>query len=558
MKVRRGQGNAGRGSSLAGGLACAALTLGGLAVVAMAPGQGAGRWAGVAMLALAVPGWARLIWQGLIAAPLHALEQALERLARDELDQPCAPLPGRRFAPMGLALERVRARLAERRTLLAENRYNAYLAQHDGLTGLPNRLQFAVQIDAEIAAAQARGGRVASVMIDIDRFKHINDRFGHEAGDAVLRGAASSVQAVLRSGEGLARFGGDEFAAFKRLDGGADELEAFLSRIEAALCAPIDSHGATIRPQVSIGYSLWPEDTTRREQLINNADLAMYRAKAGRARKRLRYDPEMDERARRRGALVDELAGAGARGELSVFYQPQHHVDGTLLGYEALLRWTHPQLGAIGPAEFVPLAEETGLIHDLGNWVLNEACHAAMQLPPLLSMAVNVSAVQLADPALPRRVRAALATSGLAPARLELEITETALAANRDRALAVLAQLRALGVRIAIDDFGVGYSSLDTVSVYPVDKIKIDRCFIHDFVTHRASRSLVAAIISIGQSLGVPVLAEGVESESQLALARELGCNAVQGFLFGQPQPLALILALGQAGALGARRRGTG
>ncbi len=554
----RGQGAAERGGGLASWLACAGLTLGAAAAMLLVPGQGAGRWAGAAMLGLALLGWARLAWQGLVARPLRALEQALERLARDELDQPCAPLPGLRFAGTARALEQVRARLAQRRTLLAENRYNAYLAQHDGLTGLPNRLQFAVQIDAAIAAAQSRDEQVVAVMIDIDRFKHINDRFGHEAGDAVLRGAASSVQAVLRSGEGLARFGGDEFAAFRQLDGSAEELEAFLDRIETALCAPVESHGATIRPQVSIGYSLWPEDTTRREQLINNADLAMYRAKAGRARKRLRYDPEMDERARRRGALVDELAGAGTRGELSVFYQPQHHIDGTLLGYEALLRWTHPQLGAIGPAEFVPLAEESGLIHDLGEWVLNQACAAAIQLPALLSMSVNLSAVQLADPALPRRVRQALAASGLAPARLELELTETALTANRDRAAAVLGQLRALGVRIAIDDFGVGYSSLDTVSVYPVDKIKIDRCFIHDFVTHLPSRSLVAAIVSIGQSLGVPVLAEGVESESQLALARELGCNAVQGFLFGQPQPLALILALGQAGALGVRRRGAG
>lgn len=514
-------------------------------------GLGIGLGLGLALV-LGALAWWRLV------LPLRVLEQAMARLARDELDARVPALGGGRLGRVGAALEQVRDRLAQRRTLLAENRYNAYLAQHDGLTGLPNRLQFAVRIDAAIAAAQAGGGKVAAVMIDIDRFKHINDRFGHEAGDAVLRGAATAAQAVLREGEALARFGGDEFAAFKHLRGGADELEEFLDRIERALCAPLDSHGATIRPQVSIGLSLWPDDAQRREQLINNADLAMYRAKAGRARKRLRYDPDMDERARRRGALVDELAGACARGELTVFYQGQYHVDGTLLGYEALLRWTHPQLGAVSPAEFIPLAEEAGLIHELGDWVLREACAAAMQLPWLLSIAVNVSAVQLADPGLPHRVAQALRQTGLAPARLELEITETALAVNRERALAVLDRLRTLGVRVAIDDFGVGYSSLDTVSVYPVDKIKIDRCFIADFVQRPASRTLVSAIVSIGESLGVPVLAEGVETKAQLHLAQELGCRAVQGFLFGQPQPLALILALGQAGTLGARRRGGG
>lgn len=512
----------------------------------------------VAVLGIAAGLVAAAAWRGL-AVRLQRLEQAMARLARDELDGLIPELGGGRLGRIGRALEQVRDRLAQRRTLLAENRYNAYLAQHDGLTGLPNRLQFAVRIDAAIGAAQASGGKVAAVMIDIDRFKHINDRFGHEAGDAVLRAAAAAVQAVLRDGEALSRFGGDEFAAFKLLPS-ADEagLEEFLSRIEHALCAPVESHGATIRPRVSIGLSLWPDDTLRREQLINNADLAMYRAKAGRTRKRLRYDPEMDERARRRGAMVDELAGAGTRGELAVFYQGQHHIDGTLLGYEALLRWTHPELGAVGPAEFIPLAEESGLIHELGEWVLHEACAAAMQLPPLLSIAVNVSAVQLTDPTLPDRVAQALRRSGLAPARLELEITETALAANRDRARAVLGQIRALGVRIAIDDFGVGYSSLDTVSVYPVDKIKIDRCFIADFVQHPASRTLVSAIVSIGDSLGVPVLAEGVETEAQRRLAQDLGCCAVQGFLFAQPQPLGLILALGQAGTLGARRRGAG
>lgn len=532
-------------------VAAACSALGGIAALAL------GRpFVGAALLAMA------LVMRR--AAALALLEQALNRLARDELDQPVGALGGGVvLGRIGSLLERVRVQLAERRTLLAENRYNAFLAQHDGLTGLPNRRQFAVQIDSAIAMAQAQDRKVAAVMIDIDRFKHINDRFGHEAGDMVLRSAAGTLQAVLLPGEGAARFGGDEFAAFKLLQGGTgdpapDELGMFLRRIESALCRPVESHGATIQPRVSIGVSLWPDDTTRREQLINNADLAMYRAKAGRGRKWLRYDPEMDERARRRGTLVDELAGAAARGELSLFYQPQHHVDGTLLGYEALLRWSHPELGAIGPAEFVPLAEDSGLIHELGDWVLHTACAAATQLPPLLGIAVNVSAVQLADPALPERVRGALARSGLAPARLELEITETALAANRERALAVLAQLRTLGVRIAIDDFGVGYSSLDTISLYPVDKIKIDRAFITDLTSHAPSRTLVAAIVSIGQSLGVPVLAEGVEREEQAELVRELGCNAAQGFLYGQPQPLALILALGEAGALGSRRRGAG
>ena len=471
-----------------------------------------------------------------VLQPLQRIAAATGQLADDELsiDIPYTGKPDE-IGQIADALESFRAKLAEREALSAENRLNAFLASHDGLTGLPNRRLFAQKVDEAIAEATATGKRVAGLIIDVDRFKHINDRFGHEAGDAVLRAVASSALQVLRDGEGIARFGGDEFAAYKLFSNEA-ELGEFLIRLEKAISAPVRYHATLIEPVASIGVSVCPDDTTRREQLINNADIAMYRAKADPALRRSRYDPEMDELSRRRDALRDELRGALERGELSLRFQRQNSAqDGTLCGYEALMRWNHPQLGEISPAEFIPLAEETSEIIGLGDWVLGEACALAARIDPGLSIAVNVSAIQITDPGLPQRIHEMLAHAGVSPTRLEIEITETALASNRERALHVLRQIRALGVRIAVDDFGVGYSALETLGLYPISKIKIDRSFIWEFESQVAARSLVSAVVSIGRSLGVHVLAEGIETPSQAALARELGCSEMQGFLYGKP-----------------------
>ncbi len=468
--------------------------------------------------------------------PLANLTAATQKLADEQLDAEVdySDRPDE-IGKIARALDSFRLKLIEKRSISAENNYNAYLAQHDGLTGLPNRLQFNARLDDAILAAQGSNRRVAGVIIDIDRFKYINDRHGHEAGDAVLRATASNILHTIREGEFIARMGGDEFGAWK-IFANDQELEEFLDRIETALAASVTIHAVTLKPIASIGVSIWPDHTRRREQLINNADLAMYRAKADIRNKRFMFDVDMDENARRRSELVEDLAVARRYGQLSVQYQRQNNAEsGEVTGYEALCRWTHPKHGAISPCEFIPLAEESGLICDIGEWVLREACATGARQSAPIIMAVNVSAIQIGDVEFPRLVHQILIDTGLAPSRLEIELTETALVQNRDRALHVLRQIKALGVQVAIDDFGVGYSSLETISLFPVDKIKIDRSFIQDIESHAKAQSLIRAILLMGDSLGIPVLAEGVETQSQLDFVRAAGCSQVQGYLFGLP-----------------------
>ncbi len=414
----------------------------------------------------------------------------------------------------------------------------AHMALHDGLTGLPNRISYIERLDEELARATRTDARVAVIGIDLDRFKEINDLHGHATGDAVLTAIAERMSKTLASGEFVARFGGDEFAALKLYTDEA-ALSDFVCRLEDAVSTPLQSQGITVFPGGSIGVAVFPMDGQTREQIVNNADLAMYRAKDMVGRQTCYYEQGMDEAARKRRIIANDLREAIDRGELSLAYQVQKDVSTErVVGYEALLRWQHPSDGWISPVDFIPIAEESGEIVRIGEWVLRTACAEAAQWPEPWRIAVNLSPVQLMHVDLTEVVKSALVESGLPAGRLELEITETAFVADKVRALHILRQIKALGVSIAIDDFGTGYSSLDTLNSFPFDKIKIDKSFLLDSDTNHQARAIIRAVLALGQSLEVPVLAEGLESEDQLRLLRSEGCQEAQGYLWGRPMRL--------------------
>ena len=415
----------------------------------------------------------------------------------------------------------------------------AHMARHDGLTGLPNRVHFNEYLDNELIWAHRHGEQVAVIAIDLDRFKEINDQHGHATGDLVLKAIAERMAILLKDGEFVARFGNDEFAAIKRYQTGSD-LDDFIARVRGALSDPLLIAGAEINVNGSIGASLYPHDGSMREALLNNADLALYRAKATQTtiggEKLCFFNAGMDEVARERRALSKDLERALKHDEFRLFYQIQQSVQtGEITGYEALIRWKHPVRGFVSPADFIAVAEESGAIIDIGAWVLKTACIEAASWNNTHKIAVNLSPVQLNDVRLIELVQRALIESGLAPSRLELEITESTIIDDKTRALELLRQIKALGVTIAIDDFGTGYASLDTLNSFPFDKIKIDRSFLMEADKSLQARAIVRAILALGRSLEIPVLAEGVETESQMQLLREEGCHEAQGYLLGRP-----------------------
>lgn len=412
-----------------------------------------------------------------------------------------------------------------------------HMALNDALTGLPNRVHFSNYLDQEVERAERHGWTLAVVGIDLNHFKEINDVRGHEAGDEVLKTVGRRLAAMLRPGEFTARVGGDEFAAVKRYDSD-DGLHEFLARIEEALSEPVRCRDFESVTGGSIGVSLYPQDGRHAATLVSNVDLAMYRAKADSKGAICFYQKQMDETARDRKALRAELQKAIARDELELHYQVQNYViTGQVSGYEALLRWRHHDRGFVSPVHFIPIAEESGLIAEIGEWVLRTACREAVNWPEPYKIAVNVSAVQLARGNLAMLVLEILAETGLSPTRLELEITESAIVADRDKALEVLGQISALGVSLAIDDFGTGYSSLGTLRSFPFDKIKLDRAFTLGIETDAQSKAILRAVVAMGKSLGIPVLAEGVETSEQLSILRDEGCDQAQGFLLGRPGP---------------------
>lgn len=413
----------------------------------------------------------------------------------------------------------------------------AFMARHDALTRLPNRSLFAERIEQAVAEA-GQGMGFAVLCIDLDNFKQINDTLGHPVGDALLCAVADRLSACVREVDTVARLGGDEFAVIQTEVRNAEEAERLAQRIVEDVGAPYELNGHCIIVGCSVGISLAPADGATREKLLKNADMALYRSKMdGRGRWRF-FEPAMDAILQSRRALEIDLREAMEKDEFALFYQPIYDLRmDRISGFEALLRWQHPKRGLVPPDQFIPLAEEIGLIAPLGEWVLNRACEQAANWPDELKVAVNVSASQFRDPRFADVIANAIDASALAPHRLELEITESVLLGNSTETIAMLHELKARGLRIALDDFGTGYSSLSYLRSFPFDKIKIDQSFVRDATATKGSKLIVRAITSLGKSLGMTTTAEGVETVEQLHQMKAEGCNEAQGFLFSRPVP---------------------
>jgi diguanylate cyclase (GGDEF)-like protein len=409
-----------------------------------------------------------------------------------------------------------------------------YLAHHDALTSLPNRNHFNGRIDHEIAALP-KSESLAVLCLDLDRFKEINDLFGHAAGDTVLQSVASHVTAVLGERQMMARLGGDEFAVLMPGVMNPDAAGRLAERILETLRTANDTP-ETVSISTSIGIALYPNDAADRQALLSHADTALYRAKTeGRNTYRF-FEARMGAEVRERRMLEHDLRLAITRNELRLEYQPQEEIPSrAITGFEALLRWKHPERGNISPAVFIPVAEETGAILEIGDWVLRTACREAASWTRPLSVAVNVSAVQLYNTNFVKELHQILLETGLPARRLEIEITETALVRDFDRALSTLRQIKALGIRIAMDDFGTGYSSLSNLRAFPFNKIKIDGSFIKSVNSNEQAATIVRAVLGLGRGLGLPVLAEGVETNAELRFLQDELCDQVQGYLLGRP-----------------------
>ncbi len=421
-----------------------------------------------------------------------------------------------------------------------------HLAHHDALTGLPNRTLFRERLTEGLAALPTSGGSLALLCLDLDHFKSVNDTLGHPVGDEMLSVVARRLEQAVGDAGTIARLGGDEFAILlSGLDGTPGGAECMARRIGKTLSEPLVVEGHVINTGMSMGIAIALRDAWSGDQLMKCADLALYRAKAeGRATYRF-YEADMSRSMEARRQLELDLREALAAEEFHLVFQPQ--VDSTglkLAGFEALVRWTHALRGPVPPNDFIPIAEETGLIVPLGRWVLEAACRQAVTWATSVPVAINLSPVQFKDRQLVDTVRQVLAETGLAPGRLELEITEAVLLQNDDVTMTMLHDLRALGVRIAMDDFGVGYSSLSYLRRFRFDKIKIDRSFIADLDRGTDNAAIVRAMAQLGSSLGIDTTAEGVETDEQLAIVRACGCTHIQGYLVSPPRGAMDVAAL--------------
>ncbi|MBO4225152.1 bifunctional diguanylate cyclase/phosphodiesterase [Bradyrhizobium neotropicale] len=420
----------------------------------------------------------------------------------------------------------------------------AYMAHHDGLTNLANRDFFQDRLREALQRSKPGSKRVAVLCVDLDLFKNVNDSFGHAMGDRLLKQVAERLTADITGDNLAARLGGDEFAIVLS-DVTPNEASDFAERLIGTLSVCYDIDGIEVVVGASVGIALSPGDGTSSEELMRNADMALYRAKSDGGGVHRFFEHEMDRQAQKRRDLERDLRHAFANGEFELHYQPLVDIAADKIsGFESLLRWRHPEKGMISPAEFVPVAEDIGLIVQLGEWVLREACSEAMKWPEEIKVAVNLSPVQFRSRNLVQAVISALAHSGLSPRRLELEITESVFLAETEANLAILHQLRELGVSISMDDFGTGYSSLSYLRSFPFDKIKIDRSFVKDLARRTDCVAIVRAISGLGRSLNITTTAEGVETVDQLDWLRAEGCNEVQGFLFSAARPADEIATL--------------
>jgi diguanylate cyclase (GGDEF)-like protein len=485
----------------------------------------------------------RIVW------PVLILTEAIGRIARLELDI-AIPAGKRRdeIGRMAIALDALRS------GAIAGEQNKArisHLARHDALTGLPNRLAFQDSLQQAVTMA-GRGQISAALCLDLDRFKAVNDTFGHPTGDLLLRGVADRLMACVRDVDVVCRIGGDEFVVLLVGVDGGEHAAVVAQRIVHALGEPFNLEGQSVSIGSSIGIAIMPQDTTSGVVLLKHADTALYRAKSEEKGSWRFFKPEMDVQLQERQALEHDLREAVRDEAFEVAYQPQYTIaTGRLCGFEALLRWRHPVRGAIGPVLFIPVAEETGLIVPLGAWMLRHACAEAMHWPDHVKLAVNLSGVQFSDASLVRTVQRTLEETGFPARRLELEITETMLLKNSESNLAILRELHGLGIRIAMDDFGTGYSSLNYLRSFPFDKIKIDQSFVRDLPEQAESRAIIRAVVALGNSLGMTTTAEGVETAEQLMFLRTEGCDDAQGYLFSKPiwAAQARLLADGRASA---------
>ena len=420
----------------------------------------------------------------------------------------------------------------------------SYMAHHDALTGLPNRSVFYEKLE-RLLARGPQSGSFAVFSLDLDQFKSVNDTLGHPIGDKLLQAAAKRMSGCTRNSDIVARLGGDEFAivqaSFKR----PADATMLATRLIEAVSASYDLDGHQVVVGASVGIAIAPADGTTPDQLVKNADLALYRCKSDRGNSYRFFEPQMDARMQERRAMELDLRKALVNGEFALHYQPVINLKtGKITGCEALIRWQQPERGAVAPLQFIPIAEETGLIIPIGEWVLRRACCDAVTWPDDITLAVNISPVQFRSGDFVQLVKSALEKSGLPARRLELEITELVLMHDSDAAFTIMQQLKGLGVRIAMDDFGTGYSSLGYLRSFPFDRIKIDQSFIADLAESKQSLAILRAVVGLGSSLNIATTAEGVEAASQLELLRDEGCTEVQGYFFSPPRPAAEVAEL--------------
>jgi diguanylate cyclase (GGDEF)-like protein/PAS domain S-box-containing protein len=449
--------------------------------------------------------------------------------------KPSLDAAGRFVGYRGTATDITRELEAERRA--------QFLTRHDALTDLPNRCLLGERLDDAIAVIGRRQDMAAVMSVDLDRFKDINDTLGHAAGDALIKMVAQRLEACVRETDTLARTGGDEFVVVQTAVQDIGAVERLARRILDVIAEPFELADERVMITSSIGIALIPLDGSIGSRLLQSADIALDRAKAeGRGSFRF-FERDMDAKLQDRKALERDLRLAIARHELELFYQPKVDLkSGRVSGVEALVRWHHPERGMVSPVEFIGVAEQTGLIHELGEWVLRTAC-ATLAHHPDLEVAVNLSAVQLKRGKVAEMVEDVLAETGLDPRRLELEITESVMVDGADAVIADLRQVKDMGVKIAMDDFGTGYSSLSYLNRFPFDKIKIDRSFVNDLDRRGKGHAIVKAVVGIGKSLGIKICAEGVETTDQLRFLERAGCNEVQGYYFAKPMPIGNLEA---------------